>query len=209
MSDQYKLTFVNQSNLPGVLCVYQKMPNGNMPNIMSLAWLTKAVAKDTELDLYWTVDYSFVWSETGSLKPGVTFKASQVVPADLQYKNQITLNKTATPSDPLSAYTFVGQPVQGTPTGSLIINQGNFVEPNKVSVGIGMSGNGVFAVQGEPNINALFTPHPNYYVTFGNYQQGTVLDITQITNMQEITFPPNVFSRKVTLGTNNLWTVQE
>ncbi|MEO1085625.1 MAG: protein rhiA, partial [Acidobacteriota bacterium] len=160
----------------------------------------KAAAPTTEVEFNWTIDYSFVWSEEGVLTPGVVFKASQTWDANLTSLNQISLNKLG------AAYTFQDQQ-QGPRSGTLSILQSNLVTPQQASVGIGMSGFGTFAVPGQPNVTAMFTPHPEYWITFGKYQQGEVLDITTITESARIQFPANVSSMDVTLNADNTWTV--
>jgi len=71
-----------------------------------------------------------------------------------------------------------------------------------------MSGSGTFVVQAQPNMNAIFTFHPEYWITFGNFKEGEVLDITQITNKAQITFPPNIYSMAAILNQDNTWTIK-
>jgi rhizosphere induced protein len=201
MATQYSLIFVNNSTQTGSACVYQQDPDTTDPNVMSLAWFAKAAAPTTTLQFDWTVDYSFVWSETGTLKPGVMFTASQNLPADLSTSNQVQFTTAG------GAYTFQNQS-QGGQAGTLYVLEDNTIPPNQASVGIGMSGSGTFAVQAQPNITAEFTPHPEYWITFGNYTAGEVLDVTTITASANIAFPANTYSMTATLGSNNTWTVQ-
>jgi hypothetical protein len=70
-----------------------------------------------------------------------------------------------------------------------------------------MSGAGTFVVQAQPNINLTFTPHPTYWITFGNYTPGQVLDIGQITNKQQLEFAPNTYNLNVQLKNDNTWSV--
>ncbi len=50
-----------------------------------------------------------------------------------------------------------------------------------------MAGSGTFAVQAQPNMTAVFTPHPNYWVIFGNFENGDVMDIQDVTQAVEVT----------------------
>jgi hypothetical protein len=196
----YTLVFVNNSTQTANACVYQKDPDTTNPNVMSLAWFAKPAAPSTKLQFGWSVDYSFVWSETGQLQPGVLFSASQTWPADLSLSNQVQF------ADIGGAYTFQNQ-TAGTP-GSLTILETNSLPADQASVGIGMSNSGTFVVQAQPNMTAIFTPHPEYWITFGNITQGEVLDITTITSTSaKIEFPPNIFSMTATLSAGNTWSV--
>lgn len=205
MSDSnqnYQLYFVNNSTMSGNACVYQQDPN-RMPNVMSLAWFTKAANPNTTLMFNWDIQYNFVWSQTGMLVPGVVFFASEKVNADLSQQNKIGFSYQN------NAFTFQKPPVQGPQAGTIFIEQDGTIPANTASVGIGMSGAGTFAVQAQPNVLATFTPHPEYWITFGNYQQGEVMDIGTITQKAQISFPPNVYVMTATLNADNTWKVTQ
>ncbi|MFZ5817492.1 MAG: protein rhiA [Bacillota bacterium] len=197
---KYSLVFKNASSQFGSLCVYQTNPDISDPGVMSLAWFAKAAHPTTKVVFTWETEYSFVWDETGLLRPGVIFDASQAWPADPQSMNQVTFTYSA------GAYTFKDVR-RGPRPNSLYINQEITVPANQASVGIGMSGAGTFVVQAQPNMNLIFSPHPKYWVTFGNFIQGQVLDITEISNKAEVLFPNGIYSMDVTLNQDNTWTV--
>lgn len=197
---RYSLVFFNNSSQTGSACVYQQDPDISIPNVMSLAWFAKAAAPTTKILFTWAIEYDFVWSETGSLVPGVIFVASQTWDADLQSENQVTFTRQG------GAYTFQGQQ-PGPRSGSLYITEDGSIPANQASVGIGMSGFGTFAVQAQPNTNLIFTPQPQYWITFGNYVQGEVMDITSVNNPARIQFPPNVYSMTAILNPDNTWTI--
>lgn len=197
---QYSVNFKNNSDMSGDACIYQTDPDITDPNVMSLAWFSKAAHPTTRVLFTWQVNYSFVWSNTGLLKPGVVFIASQAWDADLSMKNQVGFTYQA------NAHTFKDL-TQGPRNGSLYINQDNSIPPQIASVGIGMSGSGTFVRQAEPNIDLVFTPHPEYWITFGTFTEGQVLDITEITHPAALEFPPNVYKLVATLNADNTWTV--
>lgn len=197
----YSLIFKNFSSNQGSGCVYQDSPNIANAQVMSLAWFSKVAAPQTTITFTWTIDYSFVWAETGQLIPGVMFMAGQTFPADLSTTNSITLSYIG------GAYQFQNQ-TAGASAGNLYIREDATVPLKQASVGIGMSGAGTFVVQAQPNYNLIFTPHPKYYITFGTFTAGEVLDITSITQKAEIAFPPGVTSMTAILGQDNSWTVQ-
>ncbi|WP_202919386.1 hypothetical protein [Saccharothrix deserti] len=192
------------------MCVFQKDPSIGVPDVMSLAWFAKSSHPTTQQTFRWTIDYSFVWSETGTLKPGVFFDASQTWPADpgvvkpstpTVAGNQIGFGR------PEGAYTFTSAPTPGAEAGTLYVKQGSDLPLRQASVGIGMSGAGAFAVQAQPNLNLNFTPHPTYFLAAGTYQQGEVLNVGTITNVLPVEFPPNVYSMTATLNPDNSWTL--
>ena len=197
----YTLSFINNSSMSGTVCIYQKPVDIGVPNAMSLAWLTYDCTPDTEVDLTWAIDYSFVWSKTGVLKPGVMFKATQKKQADLDRNNKITFTNTE------HGLTFKDQ--TDGPNGTLWIDQDRTIAVNTASVGIGMSGEGIFAVQAQPNIHLGFTPHPNYWITFGDFEKGLVLDTQQITDPANIKFPYGVYQMYAILGPDNRWTITQ
>lgn len=202
---QYSLTFVNNSSNAWSACVYQTDPDINLPNVQSLAWFAEVAAPTTTVVFDWYINYAFTWSETGPLVPGVVYSASQTWPANLSTTNQVTFTQPQSPQGPY--YTFSNQ-TQGPNQGSLYISEDSSVGLGQASVGIAMSGAGVFAVEAEPNLNLIFTPHPVYWITFGMFEQGEVLNITEITNSAAIDFPPGVYAMTATLNADNTWTVE-
>ncbi|MCS7484053.1 hypothetical protein ACFFQW_31495 [Umezawaea endophytica] len=210
---QYTLRVVNNSTNFVDMCMYQEDPNLGVPNVVSLAWFAKPAYETTTVVFRWTVDYSFVWSETGELIPGVYFDASQTWPADPSTVGTSTDTKAGNqigfshPSP--NAYTFTSTPFPGAKVGSLYVTENPNVPLRRSSVGIGMSGAGTFAVQAQPNLNLTFTPHPVYYLAAGTYSQGEVLDIASMTNPTDIRFPDGVFSMTATLTKNNSWVVND
>ena len=197
---QYSLIFVNNSSQTGSACVYQQDPDITIPDVMSLAWFAKRAAPTTRVAFSWSIEYDFVWSQTGTLVPGVVFVASQTWPADLSNSNQVTFTNLG------GAYTFYNQ-MKGPRAGSLYITEDGTIPAGQASVGIGMSGFGTFAVQAQPNMNLVFTPHPEYWISFGNYVQGQVVDISSMNNPAQIQFPPNVYSMTAILNPDNTWTI--
>jgi hypothetical protein len=204
VSTQYSLTVTNNSTQFQDLCIYQKAVDLGVPNALSLAWLTAPAWPGTTVKFTWNLDYSFVWSQTGVLKPGVTFDAQQIVPADPD-----NLNANQTLFDYRNgAFTFAPGNSSGTAQlGSLYIRELSTIPTAAATVGIGMSNAGVFAVQAEPNMNLVFTPHPSYWVSAGTFQQGQVLDIEQITHEQEVDYN-GTFNMTAVLDATNLWTVK-
>jgi rhizosphere induced protein len=203
---QYNVVATNNSTTTWNFYMYQKMPGPASPNVFSLAWFVYPVAPTTTVKFTWYIRYSFVWSRTGVLVPGVTFEASQdwsADPAGLSSGNLVNFGINSS-----SAPTFYNQAMGGS-SGSLSIFNDNTVPASMYSVGIGMSGAGTYVVQGQPNTTTIFTPSPSYFISFGNQiQQGQVLE-TVVGNSQQITFPTSVYTMYAALGGNNLWTISQ
>jgi hypothetical protein len=199
----YTLIFQNNSINTWTAAVYQQPPDIGQQNVMSLAWFAQAAAPTTNIRFNWEIEYEFVWSETGTLSSGVVFTASQTWQTNPQGQN----NQVGFTFGNGGPFTFTNQ-AAGPQQGTLYIVQDETIPENTASVGIAMYNSGTFAVQAEPNINASFTPQPNYWITFGDYVQGQVIDVQQITNEAEIVFPSNVFSMTAILNPDNTWTVQ-
>jgi rhizosphere induced protein len=196
---QYTVVFQNNSTNAGTVALYQVPPD--VPGSMPLAWLTRYAYPTTRVTLTWTLQYDFVWSQTGLLVPGVVATAAQVWPADLITTNQVTLTYDR-------AFTFKNQQA-GPQSGSLFINADATIPVNTASVGIGMAGAPTMLVQAQPNMSYVFTPRPEYWISFGNYTTGEAIDISSMTSAAQIVFPPNIYSMTATLNANNTWTIQQ
>lgn len=198
---QYSIQFVNNSTNSGDFCVFQTPPDMSNSNILSLAWLTKRChPKNYRLKFTWSIDYNFTWSEVGELIPGVVFDAHQLWPADLVTANHVDFTRYD------GAYTFLDQR-KGAQAGNLYIHQDDTIPLREASVGIAMGGKASFAVEAQPNLTEVFIPHPTYWVAFGDYVEGQVLDVETITNKAVVEFPPNVYNMTATLGADNAWTI--
>lgn len=199
---KYSLRVTNNSNLFGNICVFQTLPD-QPENMVSLAWFSEPAHPGTTVEFDWSIKYNFVWSRQGELIPGVTFKASQTIdtePSDIT-KNSIGFTKEA------GAYRFT-ETSRTTKSGTLGIYTDQTVPHGEASVGVGMSGSGTFAVTATPNYNFSFTPHPKYWVVFGTYEKGEVMDIESLTNTAEIIFEPDVYAMKAILKNDNTWEVK-
>jgi len=173
MSNQYTLNVQNNSTQSGSFCIFQEAPDINVPGITTMAWLAKMCHPTTDLKFNWSVNYSFVWSNTTNLKPGTKVKTSQDWDANLNTKNKITFDYID------KAYTFKDEK-QGDYEGNLYIDQTQRVGPKVASVGIGMSGKGTFLVPSQPNMKIIMTPKPTYWLIFGDFEEGEILDITRV-----------------------------
>ena len=201
---KYTLKFSNKSTQPWYFYVYQQHPEQN-DDLFSLAWLVSetmiAQSKFDEFTQFtWEIDYSFVWGQTGVLKPGITFSSGGIVPCSPSGNNTTTFSeKNKTPE--------LSIPIHEQHDG-LFINDDTDLPAGEFSVGIGMSDAGTFVTQAGPGLKHLFKVTPTYYVAAGkNIKVGDVLDIETVTANAKITFPPNKFNATATLNAENQWAI--
>lgn len=199
MSTQYQVQIKNNATFTGKFCVYQRQPDVEQMGAMTLAWFSKGAHPNTSVDFKWDVNYNFVWSETGNLERGVIFDASQTLNADLKMNNKVTFQHDD------NGYYFTDQTTDAAHAGELIIAQQNSIPANEAAVGIGMSGFGTFIWKAEPNVPLTIEPKPEYWVTYGQYQQGEVLDMQEIVYSLKLQYPLNKYVAKVELLSDNTW----
>ncbi len=197
-SDKYTLTVMNNSTQTGSFCIYQESPDTNVGNITTLAWLAKPAHPTTRLDFEWALDYDFVWAKTTKLRPGTLVKTSQAWPVNLSTTNQVDFDFIN------DAYTFENQS-QGGYEGNLYINQTQRVRTAEASVGIGMSGKGSFLVESQPNMKLVMTPKPTYWLVFGHFREGEVLDVSKVTKTACKLEYKGINNMNMTLKSDNTW----
>lgn len=202
---QYSLLFVNNSTVEGNVCVYQRDPGQSKDvNLYSLAWFTQGVRPGNQAQFYWEINYSYVWSQTGVLKPGITFLAQGFVKTDPgnEHINSIGFNKNE------YGYSFVPTS-KTTPEGMMGLYTDASVPNDEASVGVAMSGSGTFAYAAKTNMTYTFQPHPEYWITFGDYHKGQVMDVNIATETAKIAYPKNIYAMTATLNEDNTFTVSQ
>ncbi|QZY54863.1 protein rhiA [Crassaminicella profunda] len=198
--ETYRLKVKNEGTFKGNLAIFQRQADLEEMGAMPLAWFTKGSNPNTMVEFCWNVDYCFVWSEEGILKPGVVFRASQTIDGGIWVNNKVVLDKN------IYGYVFSEQTTATAQAGSLIIEENNSIPGGEASVGIGMSGFGTFVWQTEPNANLTIQPKPQYWIAYGTFKQGEVLDIQQLMNTSlELNYPTNKYNATVTLNSDNTW----
>ena len=199
MAYQYSVTVNNQASTSAYLMVYQDDPTAWDPNALSLAWFSKYSnpSPTSKVKFTWTVDWGFSWAETGELKPGISFQASETFsPTPEQNKVTLDYNK---------AY-FFDDYSQGVDKNRFYLEETGRIPVNsQASVGMTMSGSTVYATQAKPNQNLTFSPRPSYYLAYGNYEEGEVIDVSTINNPLKLEFPVGVYALTTTLNADNSW----
>lgn len=197
MATKYSLTVQHHGTDFGDFCLYQTNDDQS-EDIRSLAWFTKSAHPETTLTFEWNIDYSFTWSEEGVLVPGVVFKASQIIPADPMdvSKNSIAFSRDK------GAFLFHKTNME-TSQGRLGICCDSNIPSNTASIGVGMSGKSAYACVASPTLRYTFKPHPRYWVAFGRFEEGEVMDLNRMTEKFEIVFQANHTNMSLELTPNN------
>ncbi|WP_430403447.1 hypothetical protein [Fluviicola sp.] len=197
----FQINFVNNSSNSGTFMVFQQDPNMAMPGINSLAWITKYANPKTQGFFSWTINYNFSWMESESITSGITSGTSQSLPAG---EGLLTMNGITLTYD--KGYSFI-DPVDQTPEGSLYIKEDGTIPLDRASVGIGMCGAPTFMLQAQPNMELVFTPTPEYWIAFGDFTQSQVINVQEMTNSAQVSFPPGITKMNATLNEDNSWTI--
>lgn len=200
--NQYSLVFCNNSKNQGNVCIFLTDPNLEASNAISLAWFSKTVHPTTRVNFSWSMDFEFIWSETGIFNDGVKVTTSQRWPADLNSLNQVNF----TYDQKNQSYTFTDLK-KGPERGRLFITESRTLPLNEASVGIGLSGRPALVIPAYPNTNLVFTPHVKYWIAFGRHDEGEVVNVDAVTNKQEIQFQPGINSLSVILNDDNTWSI--
>ncbi len=199
MATKYTLKVKHDGTETGDFCLYQTCDN-QTEDIRSLVWFSKRAHNDTLLKFDWNIDYGFAWSEQGTLTPGVVFEAHQNLetdPTDLT-RNTIGFTKKD------SAFKF-NKVDEKTTNGRMSIVCDESIPAKTASIGISMSGQSAFACTASPNMKYTFRPHPRYWIAFGKFEEGEVIDLNRMTRKFEIRFDENQYERTIYLSANNTW----
>ena len=200
MAMQYSLTVNNQASHSAYFMVYQNDPTLWDPNALSIAWFAKFSnpSPTSKVKFSWGVDWGFSWGDTGKLQAGVQYDASETYEPQGPSDNLITLDYNG-------AY-FFGTPSAGADPNRFYMQESkNIPVGSSASVGMTMSGNTVYAVQARPNQNLTFSPHPTYYLAYGSYEEGKVIDVSTINNPLQLVYATGVYSLTTTLNADNTW----
>lgn len=197
MGQKYSITITNQSAHPDYFMIYQNDPGSFSPNAQALAWFSKYSHPNSVVKFQWEIEWGFSWADVGALAPGVVYTASEILTATPSV-NKVTLDYD-------KAFRFV-DPDQGEDPSLLYIQETASIPINSSgAVGITMAGETVYAVQARPNTSLTFTPHPVYYLAYGDFVDGMVLDLSSINNPLALNYDKGIYSLAVTLNPNDTW----
>ncbi len=207
----YTLLFENKSTNSASIIVYQKDPDPS-PGEYSLVWLDYRSFPGTNTQFQWDLDYGFAWGEPGNLTPGMVFHPSQIVDAQMGQTNAATLKQGAG-----GGLEFTD--LEAGPIDSMMITNDSDVPSRTAAEGITMAGRATWVVPAQPNMRVIFDTRPQYWIAFGDFQSGEVLDSSimfsasdlgskQIYGLPiQVVYPPGVFAMKATLNADNSWDI--
>lgn len=167
----------------------------------SVAWIAKYAFARTRIALTWALQPCFVWTNTGQLVPGVVTTTGQVFDADPFSTNLITF----TYRQDVGAFTFLDQR-EGQPAGTLVVRTDAAVPPLMASVGVGLSEQAAFLMPAVPNMQMVFDMRGiSYWIAFGSFKPGQVLEEDQVANAARIDFPPNIVAMDARIDAADAW----
>ncbi|MDP9604741.1 UNVERIFIED_ORG: hypothetical protein J2W38_004542 [Variovorax paradoxus] len=195
----YSVAVNNHASHPGCFMVFQNDPTQLAPNALSLAWFVRFSnpGPNSRVKFQWSVDTGFSWAETGELQPGAQFTPTETyVPSGPNNKITLDCNRT---------YRFMNA-TQGPEQSRFYLAQSAGIPARSAAaVGVTMGGSTVYAVQARPNQNLVIAPHPKYFLAYGDYQEGDVIDASSINNPLELRYPPGVYALTTTLNADDTW----
>ncbi len=198
----YTVEFVNNSPVVQTGMCFQNQSGGLPRGYFQLAWMTKQIAVTSMVQFQWQEAYSFVWAETGELAMGTVFTPNQTWFANLQTTNEVDLVY-----QPSGEIAFENQR-RGEFTGTLVIDQARTIPSDTASIGIGMAGKAVYAIQAAANKQTAFTPVPEYWVGFGpNLTEGEVFNAEYLMGIAELHFPEGKFKARVVINADGTMNV--
>ncbi|MGJ3699395.1 MULTISPECIES: hypothetical protein [Variovorax] len=199
MGNIYSVTVNNHASHSAYFMVFQSDPTNWAPNAMSLAWFSKFSnpGPTTRIKFQWTVNTGFSWADTGDLQPGIEYSTAETYDPT-GGNNMITLDYN-------KAYQFVNPTKGPDPARFYLSESPNIPIKSSASVGVTMSGSTVYAVQARPNQSLTFSPHPKYFIAYGDYVEGDVIDVNSINNPLELPYPTGIYALTTTLNADGSW----
>lgn len=197
MGKKYSITVHNQASHSAYLAVFQNDPTQWSPHAMPLAWFAKFSRPMSRIRFEWGDDIGLSWAETGELRPGMQFCASETYdPAG--DNNQISLVYNG-------SYHFVNPDHGPDPSGLHLAGSASIPPRSQAAVGVTMSGSTVYVTQARPNQSLTFSPHPQYFIAYGNYEEGEVIDVSTIHNPLQLSYPAGIYALTTTLHADGSW----
>lgn len=200
MGYTYSVSITNHSSHSDYFMLFQNDPGSWSANAFAIAWFSKYSnpGPNVLVKFSWTVDYGFSWADTGALSPGILYDASD--------------SRSSSPGNNLirlgynGAYFFYDQGAGPDPDRLYVGEDATVPTQATASVGITMSGSTVYATQARPNTNLTLSPHPSYYLAYGNFLPGEVIDVSTISNPLKLEYDTGVYALYTTLNKDDTWT---
>lgn len=204
MAGLYSLRLTNNSPLGGNMCLYQRHPDQeSQADLFSLAWQCQNCPPGSTVTFSWSLDLGFAWAETGPLGPGAFFVPAQSIRAD---------PNTAGKRSVIFRSADQGYELEAGPAepeaGYLNFQTDNSLPLNRMAVALTVSGRPAFVRPAGPNLGFTFMPEPHYWVAFGPFEAGQVLDSSELVMATEVTFPAGKRSAQAAFQRDCSWAVR-
>ncbi|NIA00813.1 hypothetical protein [Massilia sp. CCM 8734] len=194
-SATFDLFFCNDSQVGGLVCVYQDPANfsANAANGQTLAWMVCGADTGVQIDFQWQLAYDYVWFDNASVP------TQQISNASLGAVKLVREN---------FGYHFLPAPPPPSET-LAIISDTSVPSDSQVLVGVGMSGAGALAFSAVPTMQYEFTPvctdKLQYYLAFGgDFQQNRpIASVNPMIRPMLLSYPAGVVAMTVTLTPSN------
>jgi len=201
MAGLYALRLTNNSPLGGNMCLYQRHPGQETASdLYSLAWQCQNCPPGSTITFSWALEFGFAWAATGPLGPGAFFEPTQVIGADpgVSGKRSVLFHN--------SDHGYDLEPGATKPeAGFLNLQTDASVPQNQVAVALTVSGRPAFVRPAGPNLGFTFQPEPQYWVAFGPFEAGQILDFEEIMLTTEILFPAGKRSAQAAFQRDCTW----
>ena len=220
MGQTYTLKLQNNST-DWVFAVYTMMPTfalseGNenagfsLASQFPIAWLAKRVNAGNFVEYEWSLDFSVAYAAQGC-QAGAKWRGGK--PLDMnpnsESQNSAKLSYSGDYRFELSSGAHPVKPDELYIDADATVPQWKPDEGPSVALAIATGSGGTptpaIATDSGPNINHMFTLHPEYYIQAGRVEQGVMVDITLVTPHQRVTYSPGVYEASWTLTPSNTW----
>lgn len=206
MSEQLNLTVINNSVIDLTFAVFAKLPTKPDYGTVSLAWLLQQINKGGNNHTFtWNTDWAFIWSAMGTEVGYQWVAKGKPLPANpnsdatcaavFSYNGDFTLTYGPGTSD--------GKTLRVTDTPQIPTP-----DIKQSSVGLALNGSAICATQAGPNLHQAFTLHPTYYIGAGTYVKGEMVDISNSTDFQVLTYENGNIALTAILNKDNTWSVK-
>ncbi len=192
------------------LCVYQTLSQ-QKGDFHSVVCFSARCHPQTRSTFEWSGALRFVWAHMDDVRPGAICRAAQDWPCDSADRetNGVALIREH------GAYRF-DRAARETPPGSLAIHTDGTVPNGRVAVGLGLPlrEDGrlhclpSLVTSVAPNFTHILEPSINFWITFGDYETGEIIDPALVNNPFPIVFPADARMVRAVLNERNEWHIE-
>jgi len=194
----YKLKVTNNSSIPLCPFIYQDDVKCDSGGQLINAWLSnnKRLQPSKTCLFGWTIQWGTAISDYKTLNHG-TYSYIDSLNVDIPSASTVDEQPGSEPTISLGGDVFPDIVAIHLPTG---------LTPG-YTTNILMGGSIVATTKAQAGMHQKWTCHPSYNLIFGDYMQGEVCDLSDVSDPVKITFLPGVYSASATFDINGKWTI--